>query len=342
MRLFVWACLVGAFITKAEVVPCETDEDCCTGDHPTLVGACLSTGVCLFYIPHECAVDRDCTKSPECAENACCEVECDVCGHCIETISGEETTCAPDADGDGFCDPRGNTIDVCDEECPEGFLPKDECEDDCCDEDEFTFPGSPWVSSCPNACGEFDYDCDGRDEEVPCCSDGESTSSSSSSSSSSSDDDDDSSSSSSDDDDDDDHSWWHHVVHGDTWRKRSIRDPCAKGHRIVRKREDCREAIDPRSPCGKCEDGAKSSCTHIPGWDCKEDCDSSSSWTSSSSSSSFLKCPRECSKHSQKCITEEDCIVDPGDCVEYVDDCTSKHWGHSCNEEILCCVSTRG
>lgn len=52
----------------------------------------------------------------------------------------------------------------------EPVVPEELC--DCCDIDKRAFPGSLYVASTQNACGNADYDCDGTSTEQLCCSDG--------------------------------------------------------------------------------------------------------------------------------------------------------------------------
>jgi hypothetical protein len=40
---------------------------------------------------------------------------------------------------------------------------------DCCVADPYVFEGSPWASATPNACGNFDYNCDGIADDIVCC-----------------------------------------------------------------------------------------------------------------------------------------------------------------------------
>lgn len=61
--------------------------------------------------------------------------------------SADVVDAACDADGDGFRSPRcgGN---------------------DCCDTDASTYPGSERFFSARNACGNYDYNCDGYEEPI--------------------------------------------------------------------------------------------------------------------------------------------------------------------------------
>lgn len=54
--------------------------------------------------------------------------------------------------------------DPCDKDC-DGFLAVECGGDDCCDEDHNVFPGQTKYFGEPNRCGNFDYDCDGTEEE---------------------------------------------------------------------------------------------------------------------------------------------------------------------------------
>jgi len=42
---------------------------------------------------------------------------------------------------------------------------------DCCPEDPFVFEGSPYASAEMTLCGGRDYNCDGNDDQLPCCTD---------------------------------------------------------------------------------------------------------------------------------------------------------------------------
>ena len=43
---------------------------------------------------------------------------------------------------------------------------------DCCDRDPFAFPGSSYTFIQENKCGDYDYNCDGSEDLMACCSDG--------------------------------------------------------------------------------------------------------------------------------------------------------------------------
>jgi len=112
-----------------------------------------------------------------------------VCAACItimvlSLVSGSESLCANEgscfAYDEPTCEARNGTF--CADECSVGacvvtpttfstLTPSPTGTGGCCAEDPYTFVGSPWASSTPNACGSLDYDCDGVQSSYACCAD---------------------------------------------------------------------------------------------------------------------------------------------------------------------------
>jgi hypothetical protein len=72
------------------------------------------------------------------------------------TTCNSPTFWYPDADGDGFGD--GNSGPVLQCVAPAGYVADST---DCCDSDPNAHPGQTALFSAPDACGSFDYNCDG-------------------------------------------------------------------------------------------------------------------------------------------------------------------------------------
>ena len=81
--------------------------------------------------------------------------DCD--GSTDEAGSAGSTVFYADADGDGYGDAATGAT-AC--SAPSGYVSDDT---DCCDIDGGAYPGSPLWGTGLNACGDFDYDCDGTE-----------------------------------------------------------------------------------------------------------------------------------------------------------------------------------
>lgn len=176
---------------------CVRDSDCdglLSSTICTMQGQCFyshcDAGLCQCL--NGTGLDIDC-------DNVTCP---DDCNDRDATVS-RKITCIRDQDGDDFpsCTPDDDDDDYCielcvepDATCPLGYIdPTDplrgmrprtmrqngtpctvipqinESLCDCCDEDLRAFPGSPYVGSAPNNCGEPDYNCDGDSTPHACC-----------------------------------------------------------------------------------------------------------------------------------------------------------------------------
>jgi hypothetical protein len=177
--------------TCAVVARFTDDVGHCSADQ-----ACDGLGMCRSKNGTACSKDADCT-SLNCVDGICCNVACagsgagvGTCrscsgagsvGTCVEVrckygdgepcaanadcLNGSCLTSYRDADGDGY---GRDKVTRCEVAPAAGYILTG---GDCCDSDPATHPGVSSYSTGVNACGGFDWNCDGRIER----SDGSST-----------------------------------------------------------------------------------------------------------------------------------------------------------------------
>lgn len=175
--------------TCAVVARSTDDVAHCAADQ-----TCDGLGTCRSKNGTACSTDANCT-SLNCVDGICCDVACagsgaGTCrscseagrvGTCVEVRckSGEGASCAANADclngscltsyRDGDHDGYGSAkVTRCELAPATGYVLAG---GDCCDSDPGTHPGVASYSVAANACGGFDWNCDGRSER----SDGSST-----------------------------------------------------------------------------------------------------------------------------------------------------------------------
>jgi hypothetical protein len=76
-------------------------------------------------------------------------------------LSGVCSAFYVDGDGDGYG--VGVGVSQCGTTPPTGYANK---AGDCCDSDKTAYPGSPTTSATADACGSYDYNCDGHETPV--------------------------------------------------------------------------------------------------------------------------------------------------------------------------------
>lgn len=172
---------------------CVTDQDC-DDQNPCTTDGCDAELGCL-HVPadadHDGYTEGVCTgaslRGGDCndmnetvypgAPELCDELDND----CDEMVDDEtvEVPCTRDADGDGY-GLLSDTVRACN--CPDGYIPpRSNGKFDCYDENtdvnpshtEFTAPGYCPVALCDFSQLEYDFDCNGEEEEeYPTSSDG--------------------------------------------------------------------------------------------------------------------------------------------------------------------------
>jgi hypothetical protein len=88
----------------------------------------------------------------------CKKADGEACNGNGECASGVCARFIVDADGDGFGDLNGQARDLCGRTPPPNFSTNG---NDCCDTDRNANPNQQGVFDKPDACGSFDYNCNG-------------------------------------------------------------------------------------------------------------------------------------------------------------------------------------
>jgi len=109
------------------------------------------------------------TPAPPLPPGSCC---CSLCttNRCIEDVD-DEAACQA-ACGDPPLIAGGAALQSCISTFASGeTCASSRCDQpvDCCPEDPFVIAGSDYASAQPTMCGTFDYNCDGRVDQFPCC-----------------------------------------------------------------------------------------------------------------------------------------------------------------------------
>jgi hypothetical protein len=144
------SCLNGSQCTSGN---CSNNLCCAAG----LTG-CGSSCVSLSSNTNCGSCGRACAAGSTCSGGSCYLADGQSCTMGAQCLSGVCSTFYVDYDGDGY----GNSASIqrCGTTVPSGYADKS---GDCCDIDATAYPGSTTTLATEDACGSFDYNCDGHE-----------------------------------------------------------------------------------------------------------------------------------------------------------------------------------